>query len=564
MPMRANLAAFAMLVASVMPAAAKDDLVIGIGEFPSSVHPLIDVSSIKSYVVAFGQRAISAYVNDRLICLLCAEVPSLDNGLAKLVDEPGGGKGLEVTIKLLPNLRWGDGQPVTANDVAFTVRVAQDPSVGFMNINAWSRADAARVVDDQTVVLHLPKPIISYAQWDQILPEHIEGPIYARAHSAGDYINTTAYSHDPTNPGLWNGPYLLTKYDIGAQVVVEPNPYWPGIPATGNLKASFKHIVLRFIGDTAALQANLLSGDIDVDSFLTLDQVQALKAREPDRFNYYSFPPSLTYTHVDVQKDNPILQDVRVRRALLMAIDRQTLNAKLFGGMNLVLNSFVSPKDEHYDPDIPSIPYDPAGARTLLAEAGWTPGPDGVCRNAAGDRLAFEFLSTAGVRYRELEMAVMQSQWRQVGVEATLRFEPSRTMFGTTARHRSYGGLMLYNWTDHPGVSPRRTLGTDQIPTAGNNWSGANYAGFSNKQFDADIAAVETELDPAHQMAAYADMQRIYAEALPALPLFIDAGLIALPKWLDVSGTGRLAPEQAETWRANSPRDQGRPELKAD
>ncbi len=551
MPMRACLAAFAILAASVVPVAAKDDLVIGIGEFPASLHPLIDALSIKSYVVGFGQRAITAYVKDRLICLLCTDVPSLDNGLAKIVDEPGGSKGLEVTIKLLPELKWGDGQPVTANDVAFTVHVAQDPGAGFSNVNAWSRADSARVVDDRTVVLHLPKAIASYAQWDQLLPEHVEGPVYARAHTAGDYINTTEYNHDPTNPGLWNGPYLITKYDVGSQVVLEPNPYWPGIPATDNLKAGFKHIVLRFLGDTAALQANLLSGDIDVDSYLTLDQASALKSREPNRFSYLTFPPSRTYTHIDVQKANPILQDVRVRRALLMAIDRQTLNTKLFGGMDLVPNSFVSPRDEHYDPNIPTVPYDPAAARKLLAEAGWTPGPDGVCRDAAGKRLAFELLSTAGVRYRELEMAVIQSGWRQIGVEATLRFEPSRTLFGTTAKHRSYSGLMLYNWTDHPGVSPRRTLGTDQIPTADNNWSGANYAAFHNTQFDADIASVETDLDPAHQLAAYADMQRIYAEQLPALPLFIDAGLLALPKWLDVSGTGQLAPEQAETWQSD-------------
>ena len=548
------LAAFVILVVSAAPVAAKDDLVIGIGEFPASLHPLIDALSIKSYVVGFGQRAISAYVKDRLICLLCTEVPSLDNGLAKSVDEPDGSKGLEVTIKLLPDLKWGDGQPVTANDVAFTVRVAQDPGAGFSNVNAWSRADSAQVVDDHTVVLHLPKVIASYAQWDQVLPEHVESPVYARAHTAGNYINTTEYNHDPTDRGLWNGPYLITKYDVGSQVVLEPNPYWPGVPATDYLKAGFKHIVLRFFGDTAALQANLLSGDIDVDSYLTLDQASALKSREPDRFDYLTFPPSRTYTHIDVQKANPILQDVRVRRALLMAIDRQTLNTKLFGGMDLVPNSFVSPRDEHYDPNIPTVPYDPAGARKLLAEAGWTPGPDGVCRNAAGERLSFELLSSAGVRYRELEMAVIQSGWRQIGVEANLRFEPSRTLFGTTAKHRSYSGLMLYNWTDHPGVSPRRTLGTDQIPTAENNWSGANYVAFHNTQFDADIATVETDLDPVHQMTAYADMQRIYADQLPALPLFIDAGLLALPKWLDVSGTGRLAPEQAEAWRSNTSR----------
>ena len=545
----ATLAALAL----AGPARAKDDLVIGISEFPASLHPSIDALLIKNYVLGFSVRTItSADASGRIICLLCTDVPSLDNGLVKLTDEPGGGKGMEVTIKLLPGLKWGDGQPVTARDVAFTLRVGRDPNTGFSNPDPWTRADSARVVDDQTVVLHLPKALVSYALWDQILPEHIEGPIYERAHAPGDYINTTAYNHDPTNPGLWDGPYLITKYDVGSQIVLEPNPQWPGVPATQGRKAGFKHVVMRYIGDTAALQANLLSGDIDLDNNLTLDQVLELRRREPDRFNY-TFAPSLTYLHIDLQKDNPILQDVRIRRALLMSIDRQTLNAKLFGNMDLLANSFISPQNPHFDKDVPAVPYDPAGARKLLTEAGWTPGPDGICRNAAGDRLSLEFLSAAGFRINELEMAVMQSGWRQIGVETNLRFEPSRTLFGTTTKHRAYSGLVLYTWTSNVGESPRLTLGSDQIPTAENNWGGANFLAFSNKQFDADLVTVDTDLDPAHQAAAWDDLQRIYAEQLPALPLFITSIPQALPKWLEgfgPSGTGQPFVLEAENWRS--------------
>ena len=545
----------AILAALAMagPAHAKDDLVIGIGEFPASLHPSIDALLIKSYVLGLSIRTItSADASGRIICLLCTDVPSLDNGLVRLTDEPGGGKGMEVTIKLLPGLKWGDGQPVTARDIAFTLRVGRDPNTGFSNPYPWTRADSAHIVDDQTIVLHLPKTLNSYALWDQVLPEHIEGPVYERAHAPGDYINTTSYNHDPTNPGLWDGPYRITKYDIGSQIVLEPNPNWPGVPTTEGRKAGFKHIVMRYIGDTAALQANLLSGDIDIDNNLTLDQVLELRRREPDRFNY-TFAPSLTYLHIDLQKDNPMLQDVRVRRALLMAIDRQTLNAKLFGNMDLLANSFISPKNPHFDKDIPAVPHDPAGARKLLAEAGWTPGPDGICRNATGDRLSLEFLSAAGFRINELEMAVMQSAWRQIGVETNLRFEPSRTLFGTTTKHRAYSGLVLYTWTSNVGESPRLTLGSDQIPTAENNWGGANFLAFSNKQFDTDLETVDTDLDPAHQAAAWDDLQRIYTEQLPALPLFITAVPQVLPKWLDgfgPSGTGQPFTQEAEDWRS--------------
>ncbi len=549
MPLRRPFLALPSLLVGLLmafgSARAKDDLTIGIAEFPSTMHPSIDALLIKNYVLGFGVRTITTYdAGGHLICLLCTEVPSLDNGLAKVVDEPGGGHGMLVTIRLRPDLRWADGQPVTARDLAFTLRVGRDPNAGFSNANAWTRADRVDVVDDHTAVLHLPQVLVSYAQWDQILPEHVEGPIYDRAKAAGEYINTTAYNRDPTNPGLWDGPYRITRYDTGAQIVLEPNPYWPGT------KPGFRHIVLRYIGDTAALQANLLSGDIDLDNNLTLDQVLELRRREPDRFNY-TFTPSLTYAHIDVQKDNPVLRDVRVRRALLMAIDRRTIDRKLFEDMNILANSFVSPKNPHFDPHVPAVPYDPAGARRLLAEAGWTPGGDGICRNAAGDRLSVEFLSASGFRINELEMTVLQSGWRAVCVDTTLRFEPSRTLFGTTVKHRAFTGLVLYTWTSDVGESPRLTLGPDRIPTAANNWGGANYPAFTDPQFDADITTAETDLDPAHQAVAWNDMQRIYAEQLPALPLFVTVIPQAVPKWLQgfgPSGTGQPFSMQAELW----------------
>ena len=94
-------------------------------------------------------------------------------------------------------------------------------------------------------------------------------------------------------------------------------------------------------------------------------------------------------------------------------------------------------------------------------------------------------------------MTVMQSQWKQECIETNLRFEPSRTLFGTTTKHRAFTGMVMYTWTSVVGESPRATLGADRIPTEANNYGGANFLAFSNPRFDADIAASETELDPA-------------------------------------------------------------------
>ncbi len=534
-----------LLTAALLPlsgAQARDALTIGIAEFPSSLHPSIDPLLIKNYVIGFATRTVTTYdADNHLICLLCTEVPTLENGLARME-----GAGMAVTIHLRPDLRWGDNEPVTARDLAFTWRVGRDPAAGFSNAYPWTRASSVDVLDDHTAVLHMDRVLVSYALWDQVLPEHVEGPIYEKAKAAGDYINTTEYNRNPLNPGLWNGPYMVSGYQSGATITLAPNPHWPG-QAPG-----FKTVQMRLVADTAALQANLLSGDIDIDNNLTLDQVLALQKQYPSRFAY-SYSPSLTYSHIDASGANPVLADVRVRRALLMAINRQAINERLYGSKNTLAASFVSPKNPDFDPTVPLVPYDSAGARRLLDEAGWTPGPDGIRRNAAGERMSLEFLAGAGFRINELMQAVLQDAWKAIGVEVTLRTEPSRTLFGQTTKHRAFSGLVMYTWTSNVGESPALTLGTGMIPAEANNWSGANFTGFSDPAFDAAIATSETELDPARRRVAWNAMQHIYAERLPALPLFIYVIPQALPTWLrgfGPSGTGQPFSQQAEFWRS--------------
>jgi peptide/nickel transport system substrate-binding protein len=372
--------------------------------------------------------------------------------------------------------------------------------------------------------------------------------VVARASGPGDYINATTYNRAPLTPGLYDGPYMITGYDSGAQIVLEPNPHWSGT------KPGFKRIVLRHIENTAALQANLLSGDVDMVAGegigLTIDQVLALQKQHPDEF-HYEFKPSLTYEHIDLKRENPLLADVRVRRALLMAMDRQTLVDRLFRGQQPVAITWVNPLSPYFDASIPAVKFDLPGARALLKEAGWTPGEDGICRNAAGERLSFEFGTTAGNRLRELQQQVLQSNLKNACVEVTIKNEPARTFFGETLKKRLYTGMMMYAWSSNVTETPLRTLGTSQIPTAANNWGGSNYPGFSDPRMDADIAAAEGELDLARQKAIWADMQKIYADQLPVLPLFYRAEAHVTPTWLRgyvPTGQGDLSTYWAEDW----------------
>jgi peptide/nickel transport system substrate-binding protein len=544
-------AAWAALGLAAAPAQAKDDLVIGISQFPSSMHPYLDPEVVKGYIEAFATRPVTAFDKDwKNSCLLCTELPTLDNGLVKIEDRPGGGKGMAVTIKLKPDLKWGDGAPVTARDLAFTAKIAHDPASGFTNVRTFTRVVSVDVLDDHTGVMHLDAVTPIFDRIPPLLPEHIEGPVFAKAATPADYINTNTYNRAPTTPGLWNGPWMVTDYKSGSQVVLTLNPYWPGP------KPYFKRVVIRDIDNTAALQANLLSGDIDMtpgESIgLTIDQVIELHKQQPDRFTYI-FQPALTYDLIAMQLNNPILADRRVRQALLLTIDRKTMDDKLFGGILPIAQTWVNRLEPNYNPDAASYGYDPARAKALLASAGWTPGPDGICRNAKGDRLALEFTVSAGIRLRELQQSVMQSQWKANCIEMQIKNEPFRTLFGETMKHRVFTGLVLFSWISNVDESPRQTLSSDQIPTAANNWAGSNFTGFNNPEVDADIKTVETELDPAKRKVAWFDMQRVYAEELPALPLFFRADAHAVPKWLkgyEPTGHGDYGALRAEYWHA--------------
>ena len=305
---------------------------------------------------------------------------------------------------------------------------------------------------------------------------------------------------------------MITGYQSGAQIVLEPNPYWAGP------KPGFKHIVIKLIDNTAALQANLLSGDVDMVNGegvgLTIDQVIAMQKQHPDQFNYI-FKPSLTYEHIDLQKNNPILADLRVRKALLMAIDRETMVQKLFEGKQPVATTWVNPLEVNHSNDGPTYTYDPAKAKALLAEAGWKPGSDGICRNAAGEALSIELSTTAGNRLRELQEQVLQSQWKAACVQIIIKNEPARTLFGETLKHRVYPGMVMYAWSSAVGESPKRTLGTSDIPTKENNYTGTNQVAFSDPRMDDDIAKAETELNPAKQKTSLgrhaADLRRTVA-----------------------------------------------------
>lgn len=547
----ATLALLVMVSAllAVPARAEKDELVIGITQFPSTFNPNIDSMLAKSYVLAMARRPFTTYDADwRLVCMLCTELPTIENGLAVPEKTPDGKDGIAVTYTIRPDAVWGDGTPITTRDVTFTWEVGRHPKSGVIPREFYRSLYKIDVEDDKTFTLHFDKLTFEYNAINsfELLPAHLEAAPFAEPEA---YRNRSLYETDTTNPGLYFGPYVISEVVPGSHVTLTANPFWWGE------KPAFKRVIVRVIENTAALEANLLSGSIDMiagELGLGIDQALAFERRHGDRYTIL-YKPGLVYEHIDVNLDNPILQDRRVRQALAHAIDREAISEKLFGGRQPVAHSNVNPLDWVYADDVPRYAYDPDKAAALLDEAGWSTMRGGIRHNDAGEPLRLEIMTTAGNRSRELVQQVLQSQWKQLGIDVQIRNQPARVFFGETVRKRQFPAMAMFAWISAPESVPRTTLHSEHIPTADNNWAGQNSTGFRNAEMDALIEAIEVELDRDERGDLWRRLQQIYAEELPAIPLYFRASPHILPTWLKgVEPTGHQYPATLwiETWRA--------------
>ncbi len=543
------LASLALALPPAARAAAKDELIIGMTQFPSTFHPNIDSMLAKTYVLSMARRPFTVHDKDwKLVCMLCTKLPTIENGLAVPEDLPGGKKGIAVTYTIRPDAVWGDKTPVSTSDVLFTYEVGRHPQSGVAAGELYRRILKIDVKDAKTFTLHFDRITFDYNDINGfgLIPAHLDRPKFTEP---AEYKNRTVFDTDTTNPGLYFGPYRITEKVSGSYVVLEPNPTWWG------KKPYFHRIVIKIIGNTAALEANLLSGSIDYiagELGLSLDQAIAFEKRHGKKFNI-RFKPGLVYEHLDVNLDNPVLKDRRVRRALIYALDREAISKQLFDGRQPVAATFVHPLDWIHTTDTPLYRRDLKKARALLDAAGWTVKRKGVRYNGAGKRLGIELMTTAGNRSRELVQQVLQSQWRDIGVATRIRNEPARVYFGETVTKRKFTGLAMFAWLSAPENVPRSTLHSKEIPTAANNYSGQNYTGYANAEVDELLEAIEVELDRDKRRALWHRLQRIYASELPVIPLFFRADAYIMPKWLKgIEPTGHQYPTSTwvENWRA--------------
>ncbi|PKR51743.1 peptide ABC transporter substrate-binding protein [Thalassospira marina] len=538
----------AMLASSTGITRAAETFKIGISGYPETLHPAFSSSAVQSYILGFVRRPIMVYNHDwKVACLMCETVPSFENGLAKRVPLKDGKEGVQLSLSIPADAKWGDGTALTTKDVAFSIEVGQNENVAVANKEVFNRIVDFNIVDDQHFTVTLDRIDYTYNAFMgvKILPSHLEKAIYDE--DPATYQKRSLYVTAPDTPGLWFGPYLVKKVITASAVMLEANPYWWG------KKPQIQSIQLRNFENTAALEASLRAGEIDYtpgEIGLSLDKVITFEKRFGDKYDFL-YKKGLSFYHLDVNSAFAPLGDKRVRQALLYAIDRDEISQKLFDGKNAPTLDFIHPDDPVFTDDVPHYQFDPQKADALLNEAGWTRTGNAMRKNAEGQTLHFTLYGATESSTGQLIQQVLQNRWKQAGIDVDILNQPARVLFGETLPQRKFDGLAMFGWISAPEHLPLTILKSDQIPTAENHFEGQNYTGYNNPKVDALIDQIELELDFNKRVPLWHELQKIYATDLPALPLYHGENGFIFPKWLKgIRPTGHMYPSSlwAEEW----------------
>ncbi|WP_374633740.1 peptide ABC transporter substrate-binding protein [Paracoccus sp. (in: a-proteobacteria)] len=465
--------------------------------------------------------------------VLAAEIPSLENGgIARDFTS--------VTWKLKPGLLWSDGSPVTAADVQFTAEYCMDPAFGCAVLQEFEGIASAEVLDDLTLRLNFDAP--RYAPLQAFVGGRT--PILQKAQFAACKgaagVSCTAQNFGP----IGTGPYRVTDFRPGDVAQFEINPHYRVAD-----KPAFDRVTVKGGGDAmAAARAVLESAEYDFAWNLQLDP-EAVAAMEAagkgrvvasfgtmvERIDMNQTDPSPDWPEGErstVKHPHPFLTDPAVRRALSMAIDRQIIAELAYGPAGRATCTIL-PMPESYAPDSQDcLTQDLEGARTLLDQAGWLPGPDGI-RAKDGVRLSLLFQTTVNP-VRQDEQALVKQWWSEIGIETELKAVDGASFFGSDpgnpdTQTKFYADAEMYTDAYYlPDPASFLTKFTcARIPTPDSQWQGNNTPRYCDPAYDAAIADLHATGDPAkrQEIAKTLDAMLI-GQGHYALPL-IHRGMVS-------------------------------------
>ncbi len=462
---------------------------------------------------------------------LAESIPTIENG-GVVVDEVK--KTMDVTWKLKQNVQWADGVPVTADDVIFTWNAFIDPVTGSGG-NGEEYVDSIEKIDDYTFVMHYNALYTSYIT-------QLGGQVFVIWPKHYCDVSQGFTTWDCNRKPLSDGPYILQEWIPDDHLTFVRNPLY-----FEKGKPYIDTIVFQIVPDQNVRKTMMIEGSADANMYLSESVTKELEQQSNVKI---SFAPSNRWVmrlmpnlaakgFTDpVAHPHPILSDVRVRQAIRMAIDVDTIVDKIFLGYSVpVWTEFYR---EPYVCDIPRPKYDPEGAAALLAEAGWIDqNGDGVrechgCTTGAeeGYPLSMEFMIYA--EYGEslnLSQQMIGEELGKIGFDLQLAVEEGSVMWADfeSGGLEQIGDFDLNMWDEgYAGVDPTPMLESYYSSAGAVPGKGRNVGRWISPEFDALLVKAQTP-DETTRKEVYCQMAKLLDQELPMIPLWsiLDAASVS-------------------------------------
>jgi ABC-type transport system substrate-binding protein len=448
-----------------------------------------------------------------------------------------------VTFHLRRDARFHDGHPFDAGDVKFTYEAIIDPKNASPRVSSFEPVKAIEIVDDYTVRVvykRLYSPAI--VEWVSmgILPEHLmNAEALAREMDRRGITGEAreAFSlrqSDTSKHPVGTGPFRFVRWERDELIeLARFDDYWKG-------PAEFERVFFRTIPDTVTQELEFRAGAVDTYGALPH---QVARYRTDPRYRAVSTVTN-TYSYIAYNLRRPLFQDVRVRRALAMAIDVESLIDNVLYGEGQRVSGPYYASTIFYNPNTKLVPYDPEGAKRLLAEAGFTPGPDGILQKD-GERLAFKLITNNGNPPRRAIMTIAQDAWKKLGIDVvTQAFE--WTVFLEEFVNPGHFDALVLGWS---GGALDPDLFQIWHSSQANPYQ-LNFNGYKSAEADRLIERIRVEYDPQTRLALAHRLHERIANDQPYTFLFASRATYVLDRRMVIVDH---APGGAERYRPIEP-----------
>ncbi len=428
-----------------------------------------------------------------------------------------------LTYTLRSDAKWADGQPISSHDFKFTYELYGNPLIASPRQQFLAElvgADKGQVdfdkaietPNDTTLVFHFYKPVPEHLALFHTsltpLPKHLWKNVKP------DAFRESKLNQQPVGAG----PYRLAEWYKQQSLTLSSNTSC-NLPKPGNIK----RIVWRIVPDYTVRLAQLQTGNVDVVESVKPEDFAAVQKANPNvelktvGLRVYDYVGWMNmdgnyYNKTGNIRPHPLFGDPRVRRALTMAIDRQSIIDGYLGKYGVLAKTDISPSLKWaYDDSIKPWSYDPAQASKLLAEAGWVPGPDGILQKD-GRRFSFTLYTNAGNARRNYACVIIQQNLKQIGIDCKIEIQESNVFF-QNLQERKLDAWMA-GWAIGLEIDPLDVWGSDLKK------SRFNFPGYINPRIDKLCELAKEKMRTEDARPYWIEYQRILHEDQPITFLY--------------------------------------------